>query len=203
MNLPPGLLEAMLALFSIINPVTVVPVYADLARDLDKRERNRLFDTAAFTGFGTLAVLTFSGHWLVEVVFQIHMSEFRIAGGLLLSVVAVSQIAFPALQRRQTPENVMEMGVVPMAIPFLIGPGTIVTSILVLDRDGWLAVSLSLVANFLVAWGVIRCSPTMAKFMGRLGSLVVARIFWIFLTALGIHFLLTGLDEVFSLHLGT
>lgn len=196
------LLNAVLALLSILNPITVVPLYSELTKDLGKKDRNRLFNTAVFAGFLTLFILMFTGKWVMEVVFQIHVAEFRIAGGILLTVIAVKQIAFYNPEEYQaSPGKVMEMGIVPMAVPLLVGPGAIVTAILVLDRDGWLVATLALLANLAVAWVVVRSSPALARLMGRFGTLVIARILWIFIAAIGAHFLLTGISEVFGITL--
>jgi multiple antibiotic resistance protein len=193
------LLNAVLALLSILNPITVVPLYSELTKDLDKKDRNRLFNTAVFVGFLTLFILMFTGRWVMEAVFQIHVAEFRIAGGILLTVIAVKQIAFyDPDEYRASPGKVMEMGIVPMAVPLLVGPGAIVTSILVLDRDGWLIASLALLINLAVAWVVVRFSPVLSKLMGRFGTLVIARILWIFIAAIGAHFLISGISEVFG-----
>jgi len=136
------------------------------------------------------------------MVFQIHVAEFRIAGGILLTVLAVKQIAFYNPEEYQaSPGKVMEMGIVPMAVPLLVGPGAIVTSILVLDRDGWLIASLALLVNLAVAWVVVRFSPVLSRLMGRFGTLVIARILWIFIAAIGAHFFLTGISEVFGIKL--
>jgi len=196
------LLNAILALLSILNPITVVPMYSELTRDLGKKDRNRLFDTAVVVGFATLFILMFTGRWVMEAVFQIHVAEFRIAGGILLIVIAVKQIAFYDPEEYHTsPGKVMEMGIVPMAVPLLVGPGAIVTSILVLDRDGWIIASLALLANLVIAWVVVRFSPVLSRLMGRYGTLVIARILWIFITAIGAHFLITGISEVFGVNL--
>lgn len=194
------LLNAILALLSILNPVTVVPLYAELTKDLSRRDRNRLFDTAVLAGFLTLFILMFTGRWVMEYVFQIHVAEFRIAGGILLTVIAVKQIAFYNPEEYQaSPGRVMEMGVVPMAVPLLVGPGAIVTSILVLDRDGWLIASLALAVNLIIAWIIVRYSPALSRLMGRFGTLVIARILWIFIAAIGAHFLISGVSEVFGI----
>ncbi len=196
------LLNAILALLSILNPITVVPMYADLTKDLDRANRVKLFNTAAFTGFLTLAILTFTGRWVMQYVFQIHVAEFRIAGGVLLIVIAIKQIAFhnPG-EVKGAAGRVMEMGVVPMAVPLLVGPGSIVTGILILDRDGWLIAGIALAVNFLIAYAVIQSSPVLARIMGTLGTLVVARVLWIFIAAIAVHFVLSGVSEVFGLPL--
>ena len=194
--------NAFLALLSILNPITVVPLYAELTKDLDKKERGKLFNIAVLTGFITLILLMFTGKWVMETIFQIQVAEFRIAGGILLTVIAVKQIVFYNPEEYHTsPGKVMEMGVVPMAVPLLVGPGAIVTSILVLDRDGWLVAIAALVASFIVSFAVIRLSFTLSHLMGRFGTLVVARVLWIFIAAIGAHFLITGISEVFGVPL--
>ena len=193
------LFNAILALLAIVNPITVVPMYSELTKDLDKAQRNKLFNIAAAAGFITLLILTFTGRWVMEFVFQIHVAEFRIAGGILLTVIAIRQIVFYNPEEYHVnPGKVMEMGVVPMAVPLLIGPGSIVTSILILDRDGWITATIAVLVNFLIAYVVIRSSPFLARVMGRFGTLVVARILWIFIAAIGAHFLISGISEVFG-----
>jgi multiple antibiotic resistance protein len=194
------LLNAILALFSILNPLSVVPMYSELTKDLGKAERNKLFNIAILAGFLTLFILMFTGRWVMEFVFQIHVAEFRLAGGILLTVLAIKQIAFyDPLEFSGEPDRVMEMGVVPMAVPLLVGPGSIVTAILVLDRDGWLIATVAIVITFLICWLIIRSSVAMAKVMGKYGTLVVARILWIFIAAIGVHFLISGISEVFGI----
>jgi multiple antibiotic resistance protein len=194
------LLNAFLALFSILNPLSVVPMYSELTKNLDKRDRNKLFNIATFTGFLTLLVLMFTGKWIMEYVFQIHVAEFRIAGGILLTVLAIKQIVFyNPTELSGSADKVMEMGVVPMAIPLLVGPGAIVTAILVLDRDGWLIAITALVLTFILCFVIIRSSVVLARLMGRFGTLVVARILWIFIAAIGAHFLISGISEVFGI----
>ena len=194
------LLNAVLALFSILNPLSIVPMYSDLTKNLNKAEQRKLFNIASLAGFLTLFVLMFTGRWVMEYVFSIHVAEFRIAGGILLTVLAIKQIVFyNPLEFSGNPEKVMEMGVVPMAVPLLVGPGSIVTAILVLDRDGWLVATIAIVITFLICWLIIRSSVVLARVMGKYGTLVVARILWIFIAAIGAHFLISGISEVFGI----
>lgn len=193
---------AILALFSILNPITVVPLYAELTRDLDSSARNRLFNTAIFVGFVTLAVLTFTGTLIMQYVFQIHVAELRIAGGIVLIVISVYEIGFSRPNEyRASPERVMEMGIVPMAVPLLVGPGSIVTGVLILSRDGWLVALVALVVNFAAAWIIVRSSVTLARIFGPLGTMVVARVLWIFIAAIAVSFILSGISEVFGIPL--
>lgn len=195
-------LNAFLALFSILNPITVVPLYAELTGGLEPAARKRLFNTAILTGFVTLTVLTFTGTWVMQYVFQIHVAELRIAGGVILLAIAVYEIGFSKPDEyHAAPERVMEMGVVPMAIPLLVGPGSIVTGILILSRDGWLVAMIAIVTNFILAFFIIRSSVTLARLIGQLGTIVIARVLWIFIAAIAVNFVLAGISEAFGIKL--
>jgi len=192
--------NAFLALLSIVNPVTTVPMFADLSKGLSIPDRHKLANTAVMAAFGTLLVLTFTGRWVMEFVFHIRVSEFRIAGGILLTVIAVKQIAFYKPEdHAQDVGSIMEMGVVPLGFPLLVGPGAMVTSILILDRDGWLVAVIAWAANFLVAWIVVRSSLNISRVLGRYGTIVISRVLWIFIAAIAVRFLVAGISEVFGI----
>ena len=88
-------LKAFLALFAILNPIGNIPLFADFVDGLSRRTRTRVFNVATLTSFVTMAAMTFSGKWIMSRVFQIDILEFRIAGGLLLTILAVRYIIFP------------------------------------------------------------------------------------------------------------
>jgi len=192
--------NAVLALLSIVNPITVIPMFSELGGQLEKPDRNRLYNIAVLAAFVTLLILTFSGRWIMEYVFHINVAEFRIAGGILLTVIAVKQIAFYKHEdHAHDKSGIMELGIVPLGFPMLVGPGSIVTSILILDRDGWLVAILAWASVFLLTWIIVRSSHVLARLMGRYGTLVLARVLWIFIAAIAVRFLVSGIAEVFGL----
>jgi len=197
-------LNAFLALFAILNPIGTIPIFSEITEDLDKKSRFAVFNITVATAFGTLLVMTLIGQWIMNRVFQISILEFRIAGGILLTVISVKYIVFPDKKNPKKVEisshqEAIELGIVPMAVPLLVGPGTIVTGILLLDRDGYLITVTAIVAVFIVSWVFIQLTPWISRLMGKIGRMVVSRILWIFMAALGVHFLLTGIQEMFGL----
>ncbi len=202
----PGVwINAFLALFAILNPIGNIPIYADFVDGLDRKTRFNVFNVAVLTGFLTLTVLTLSGRWIMSRVFQIDILEFRIAGGILLTVLAVKYIVFPSKKEHYSEseesgkKQIMETAIVPMAVPLLVGPGSIVTGILLMNRDGVLVTLTVLIAVFAVCWGMIQLTPWISRIMGRIGRMVVSRILWIFIGAIGVHFLLSGIKETFGI----
>lgn len=198
-------INAFLALFAILNPIGNIPIYAEMTDNLDKKSRFAVFNVAVLTGFVTLAVFTFTGRWIMSAVFQIDIFEFRIAGGILLTVLAVKYIVFSEKHEHEggSPatgsQQAFEIGIVPMAVPLLVGPGSIVTGILLLDRDGMLVTVTVLLAVFAVCWIMFQLTPWISRIMGRIGRMVISRILWIFIGAIGVHFLISGIREAFGI----
>lgn len=196
-------INALLALAAILNPVGNMPIFEDLTEGVDGKSRFKVYNVAVLTGFFSLLVLMLSGRFIMSRIFQIEISEFRIAGGILLTILAVKYIVFPD-EKRQTEgnranENVYRLAVVPMAIPLMVGPGSIVTAILILDRDGYLVSLTAILAVFVLSWVILQLSPWVNKALGKIGRLVISRILWIFLAAIGVHFLVSGIREAFSI----
>jgi multiple antibiotic resistance protein len=195
-------LNAFLALFAIINPIGNVAIFADFTDDLDRRTRISLFNVAVGAGYGTLLVMSLAGSWIMTAVFQINIDEFRIAGGVILTVLAVRYIVFPPPRpevEADDARSILQIGVVPMAVPLLVGPGSIVTGILLLDRDGLVVTVTAITAVFAVSWVLFQLSPYINRFLGMAGRLIVSRILWVFIGAIGVHFLTTGIRGVFLL----
>jgi multiple antibiotic resistance protein len=195
--------NAFLALFAIVNPLGNLPLFADVANAIDTQTRRRLFNIASVTGLVTLLLLTLSGQWVMDVVFRIQMSEFKIAGGIMLTVIAVRNVAFGSPERHlENGADALEFGVVPLAVPLLVGPGAVVTAILVLNRDGVAIATSSIVAVFAATWVILQASSVLHRIIGKLGSLAMSRILQIFIGAIGAHFLTSGIKESFRIAAG-
>jgi small neutral amino acid transporter SnatA (MarC family) len=146
--------------------------------------------------------MSLAGSWIMTAVFQINIDEFRIAGGVILTVLAVRYIVFPPPRpevEADDARSILQIGVVPMAVPLLVGPGSIVTGILLLDRDGLVVTVTAITAVFAVSWVLFQLSPYINRFLGMAGRLIVSRILWVFIGAIGVHFLTTGIRGVFLL----
>lgn len=193
-------MTAFLALFAIINPIGNVAIFADFTDELDRRTRIALFNVAVGAGYGTLLIMSLAGRWIMTAVFQINIDEFRIAGGIVLTVLAVRYIVFPPPRpevQADSSRSILQVAVVPMAVPLLVGPGSIVTGILLLDRDGVVITVTAITAVFAVSWILFQLSPFINRFLGLAGRLIVGRILWVFIGAIGVHFLTTGIKGVF------
>jgi multiple antibiotic resistance protein len=104
------------------------------------------------TGYVTLIILTFTGQWIMERIFHIRISEFQIASGIVLIIVAVRNIILREHQDGSSrPHDIINLGVVPIAVPLLVGPGAIATGILILNSSStWIAINQRFLADLYV-----------------------------------------------------
>ena len=84
-----------LLLFAVVNPIGNIPVYADLTRELEKRERARVMNLAVLTALFVVVVFTLIGDWSLAYLFNVTVAELEIAGGILLFIIALRGILPP------------------------------------------------------------------------------------------------------------
>lgn len=192
-----GLVEKLvhdyLVLFAMVNAAGNLPIFADLIRGMDKPTRNRTFRIAVLTA--TVIVMSFAllGNLMLKTVFEVNIASFKIAGGILVFAVAARGVLRG--QRQVTRNHIRsdDIAIFPMGFPFLAGPGTIVTTILLMQASGHLLAVGAALLVYLTILPLLQLAPAIEKALGRVVVLVVARILYIFICAKAVTFVLEGL----------
>lgn len=188
------LLDATLSLFAVINPIGSIPLFVQLTAGMEKKDRNRTFNVALLSGLAIALVFALTGRFIFTRVFHLEMNDIMIAGGVLLLLIAMDHLVLGNLERRVLkPGNITEIGAVPIAVPILIGPGALVTISLNEERFGMVTALISIVILFMVVFLVFRFLNVLCKLMGQVGSIVLSKLFLIFLAGIGVRFLLSGI----------
>ena len=140
----------------------------------------------------------------VLYMFGISIASFRVGGGILLLLVAVSM--FHAKRSRQTPEEVIEaserggLAVVPLAVPLLSGPGAISTMIIYSAQEQGPAHIAILVAGSIllgvIVWVSLRLAVPIGNILGRTGINIVTRLMSLLLAAIAVEFIVGGLGKL-------
>ena len=189
----PQLLHNFLVLCDIVNAVVNLPILADLTRTLNKHERKRTFLTAVAVGGGIVLVFALFGDIMLRNVFDISTSAFKIAGGILVFAVAAKGVlSGPSNNHIQSPST-NNIAIFPIGFPYLAGPGTILTTILLIQIDGRLITALTVILVYLTILPILYLAPLVEKAIWKVGVMVVARILYIFICAKGVSFVLSGL----------
>ncbi len=201
------LVKAALALFAIVDPVGVIPLFLVATHGYSLAQSRSAARIAALTVLGVLTLFTFLGEPMLGF-FGIRLAAFSVAGGLLLLLLALSMVQAHVSPQRQTRDEAVEaeerdaVGVVPLGVPLLAGPGAITHVIVaagaahgnVLQQTA-LLIPVALVA--LSVWLSFRAAPMIAKRLGKTGIHVVTRLMGLIIAAISIEMIASGLGKLF------
>jgi len=195
------LAAAFTALFVIIDPVGLTPVFVALTRGMSGRRRRAIALRATGIAAGLLLAFAVFGEALLGFV-GISMPAFRIAGGVLLFLTALDMLFERRQSRREgqaEEDHADDPSVFPLAIPLLAGPGAIATVILLSGRAegpaGFAALIAVMLAVLAIAYLLFNAAGLIERALGRTGVNVVTRLLGMLLAALSVQFILDGLDS--------
>ncbi len=201
--------SAFITLFVVIDPPGCAPIYAGLTKGATAAERRNMALRATAIAGIILVVFALFGEDLLGAL-HIELDSFRIAGGIMLFVIAMEMVFEKRTQRREdraekvaaTPE-VEDVSVFPMAMPMLAGPGAIAAIMLLTNEAsgteqtlvvlGALAAVLLLTALALVAAGPL------IRVLGDRVEAVITRLLGVLLAALAAQYVIDGLKNSFAL----
>jgi multiple antibiotic resistance protein len=195
-----------IALVAIVDPLAAIPLFLRLTDGYTTRERKRTARVTALAVFGVLAGAALVGESILSA-FGTSLPAFRVGGGIVLLLMALSMLTAEPDRTRHTPEEDAvgatkeSAAVVPLGIPLLAGPGAISAVILQMDAGrGPLhgALVLGVIAALCaVCWIALRNAERIGRLVGPIGMNVVIRLFGLVLAAIGIDFIAAGVKELF------
>ena len=191
----------------IVDPLAAVPAYLVITRDESSSQRRKTAFLACVGMAVILLVFTAAGKYIFEL-FGITLSAFRIAGGLILWLVALDMLR----AQRSTQEGREELAegqakeevaLTPLAIPILAGPGAISTAMVLATQAQTFAdlsaVYGSILLTAIISYVTLRIGARALAVLGQTGIRVMTRIMGLLLAAIATQFILTGISE--GLHL--
>lgn len=208
------LLASFVTFFVAIDPVAMAPMFTTMTARMTPAWRRKMAWKSIAIATGILLAFAFGGAWLLE---QIHVSldAFRIAGGLLLFLIAIDMLFEKRSERRdERAEQVAahqaehpgvqdDISVFPLAIPLIAGPGAIASIMLffaqyetVLDRA---MVLIGVGANLALCLLAFLLAGPISRVMGPTIASMLTRIFGILLAALAAQFVVDGIKNAFGL----
>ena len=201
------LAKAALALFAIVDPVGVIPMFLQATQGYTLAQSHAAARIAALTVLGVLTLFAFLGEPLL-MFFGIRLAAFAVAGGLLLLLLALSMVQARVSPQRQTRDEAVEaeerdaVGVVPLGIPLLAGPGANTHVIVaasaakgeVLHQTA-LLIPIGVVA--LSVWLSFRAAPVISRRLGKTGIHVVTRLMGLIIAAISVEMIADGLGRLF------
>jgi len=194
-----GLLDGVLLLFAIVDAPGNLPIFIELTSRMDRATRRKVYDVATLAGLAVVVVFSLVGKFVLDRVFHISVAEFQIAGGLLLIVVGVLSLTGRERHRPAEPGRGLEIAAVPMACPLLVGPGAIVTTMLLVEHGGHALAIGAAVIVFALVRVILWLDEPIRRLLGPLVLAIISRIMHIFIVAIGVHYCLGGLNSALNL----
>lgn len=198
------LFKVGIALFAIVNPIGIVPIFVTATEGWPDLARARTVRIVALTVFSVLTIAIFIGDRILSF-FGISIPSFQVGGGILLLLMAISMMhGQPNRQTAQEAEAAVTrdaVAIVPLSIPLLAGPGAISSVIITAQQsdDFWgrilLAIPVLVVA--LLIWVILNLSMNIARRLGAVGIIIVTRLMGLILAAMAIEFMTQGLGSLF------
>jgi multiple antibiotic resistance protein len=202
------LLKFFVLLFVVVEPVTLVPVFASLTDGASERYKRKMSLKAVGVSGVVLALFALAGSWFIRMM-GISIDAFRIAGGVMLFLIALEMVFARESGTKTTSEEKDEVqqradiSVFPLAFPFIAGPGALATVLLTFGtlKPDWL-MTLGLLAVIALVLGItlalLLLAPLVNRVMGVTGAHVVSRLAGVVLAALAVQFMVDGLKDAFS-----
>lgn len=184
-----NIVKAVIVLFIVVDPFGNIPIFMGLTERITDAQKRKVFNTACLVGFVLLLVFAFTGQQIFNI-FGVSIYSFEIAGGVLLLIIAIRILISGSVHESgESPESI---GAVPIAIPLLVGPGAITTTILNLQEYDVYVTVLSVLIVMLLTWIILRWINGIYKFLGKTGSIVIARVMSLLIAAIAVQYILVG-----------
>ena len=187
-----NLAKAVIVLFIIVDPFGNIPIFIGLTEKMTESQLRKVFNTACLVGFILLLVFAFTGQEIFNI-FGVSIYSFEIAGGILLLIISIRiLISGTTHEAVESPES---LGAVPIAIPLLVGPGAITTTIFNLQAYDVYVTAVSVLIVIVITWIILRYMNKIYHFLGKTGSLVIARVMALLIAAIAVQYILVGITH--------
>ena len=189
-------LVVFIPLFVAIDVFGILPIFISWSDNISVSARKRIITEATLTALGISVIFLFAGN-LIFSFLGITESDFRIAGGLLLLVLAIKDLALPQPEASRSIESEEStIGIVPLGIPLIMGPAALTTVLISSKSHGSLYTLIGLLVNLAIVWWVFQKSDWFLKFLSKSGSKAVAKVMALFLAAIAIMMIRVGITQV-------
>jgi multiple antibiotic resistance protein len=201
------LIYSFSTLFAIVSPIGGVVTFVSLTSDMTREEKNEVATKSVILSCIIAFIFALTGKMILNF-FGISIDSLRVAGGILLFVVAFDMILAKVSRESITEKEIdksmdrSDIWIFPIALPLLTGPGTI-TTIIVLMGSALsifqnLLVMIAILLTFVTTWIAFHFSRRIYKFLGYTGMLVFTRLMGLLLAAMAVNFVAVGIWNIYT-----
>jgi multiple antibiotic resistance protein len=190
------------SLFLVVDVVTNVPIFLSLTGQYSIKERKAIARRALLVALAIQLLFVVFGHFIFGYL-GVELYSFSIAGGILLSVIAMEMIfgrkTRTEYQEKDYEEEKENITIVPLAIPLHTGPASIITGMIIFGKANNLIPKgvfvLATICVYLASMFILVKSDIIFKLLKPLGMKVLTRVMGLVLLALSVQFIVNGIRE--------
>lgn len=198
--------SSLITFFVVIDPPGCAPIYAGLSAAASAGQKRSMAIRAVVISTAILLVFALFGEDLLKGL-GISLGSFRIAGGIMLFLIALEMVFEKRTQRREDRAQKIaddpdadDVSVFPMAMPMIAGPGSIASVMLLMARNDGIERTLTVLAAMmtillLTLVALLAAGPIM-RLLGQKIEAVITRLLGVLLAALAVQFVIDGLQIV-------
>jgi multiple antibiotic resistance protein len=202
---------AFASIFIIVNPIEATMVFISLTSGMKTEEKKRIYWRTTTVAFAIALLFALAGD-IVLRFFGITVDSLRVAGGILLFLVAIDMLRSGRQYRKVTEAELRDasdredISVFPLATPLLTGPGTITTVVVLMgtavtfSQKAMVVAALSL--TFLATYFILKFSEYIDQALGITGIMVMTRIMGLILGAIAVNFVALGVWNLYQAMIG-
>jgi multiple antibiotic resistance protein len=198
-------LLALSSIFFLVDPFAALPTFLAVTAGQDPKKRVRTARKASLTAFVILTTFAVAGTYIFRL-FGITLPAFEIAGGIILLLIGLDMLEAKRSPTQESPSDTEEatakddVGIVPMGIPMLAGPGAI-TSVMVLvgqAQTKWQMAAIfgSIAITAAICFLVLGSAARVARILGDTGIRILVRIMGLLLVALAVQYFVNGFQDL-------
>lgn len=189
------LASTFIPLFVAMNAFMLLPIFISMTKDMTKPKRQKVIRDSILTAM--IVSLTFTA--LGEAIFSIlgiTADDFKIAGGLLLIVLAILDLT-QHIEERMKPD--VRMGVVPMGVPLIVGPAVLTNILLLVDHYGVIPTVIALMLNLFIVWISLTNAERIIKIVGKGGIVGISKVMALLLASIAVMMIRLGVENIVKL----
>ncbi|MCX7919997.1 MAG: MarC family protein [bacterium] len=184
-------LLTFIPLFVAVDAIGLLPIYISLTEGVTFELRMKILWQSLLTATIVALLFVFIGRWIFSVL-GVTVADFKIAGGLILLVLAIMDLLKESTEWRVGKET---MGIVPIGVPLIVGPAVLTTVIMFADIHGITPTLVSLLLNLAIVGILFYYVDTIIAFIGKGGAKAVSKVISLLLAAIAVMMIRQGLQE--------
>lgn len=196
-------LLAFTSLFTMINPMGVIPVFTTLTTGMTSRQAAAIALKATSTALLVLLLFTFGGNFIFDI-FNISVNGLRVVGGILFFLSGYDMLRGKLTRIKSEGEEFIEaakdFAITPLGVPMITGPGVITISIVMMNDAPDIAHKSLLIASIFIVMGlthlILLSSRKIIAFLGESGNKVLTRIMGLIVMVIAVELFFRGLKPI-------